>query len=269
MAGWIVLPPVKLSVRMERMNRTVFISGASAGIGAAIAHHFAADGDRVIVNGRRRERLQRLVEEIGADKVLPLPFDMRDGAAMASAINGLGESWGHIDILINNAGLALGLEKAWETNVDDWDTMVDTNIRGLLHLTRLILPGMVARKRGHIVNIGSTTANWPYPGGHVYGASKAFVQQFSRNLRADLHGQNIRVSILEPGIVATEFSEVRFRGDKERAKEVYANAEALQADDMAAMVLWMCSLPTRINVNQLEVMPSSQSWGPLRVAREE
>lgn len=246
----------------------VFVTGATAGFGAAIARRFAADGARIIAAGRRAERLQALREELGADQVLPLVLDVRDRAAIAAAVAALPEAWAAVDILVNNAGLALGLEPAQGADLDDWDAMIDTNCKGLVTMTRALLPGMVARNRGHIVNIGSTAGEFPYPGGNVYGATKAFVRQFSLNLRADLFGTEIRVTDIEPGLVGgTEFSNVRFKGDDTKAAAIYADTEALNPDDIADAVHWVTTRPARVNVNTLQVMPVAQSFGPLRVHR--
>jgi 3-hydroxy acid dehydrogenase / malonic semialdehyde reductase len=244
------------------------VTGATAGFGAAIARRFAADGARVIAAGRRTDRLDALREELGADRVLPLALDVRDRAAVAAALEGLPEDWAAIDVLVNNAGLARGLEPAQSADLDDWDAMVDTNVKGLAYVTRAVLPGMVARGRGHVVNIGSTAGEFPYPGGNVYGATKAFVRQFSLNLRADLYGTPVRVTDIEPGLVGgTEFSNVRF-GDDAKAAAVYRGTEALTPDDIADAVHWVATRPARVNVNVLQVMPVSQSFGPLRVHRE-
>lgn len=246
----------------------VFVTGATAGFGAAIARRFAADGARIIAAGRRAERLEALRAELGADRVLPLVLDIRDRAAIAAAVDGLDGAWSEVDVLVNNAGLALGLEPAQAANLDDWDAMIDTNCRGLVTMTRALLPGMVARNRGHVVNIGSTAGEFPYPGGNVYGATKAFVRQFSLNLRADLFGTAVRVTDIEPGLVGgTEFSNVRFKGDDTRAEAIYTNANALNPDDIADAVHWVATRPGRVNVNTLQVMPVTQSFGPLRVHR--
>ncbi|MBE9606605.1 bifunctional NADP-dependent 3-hydroxy acid dehydrogenase/3-hydroxypropionate dehydrogenase YdfG [Acetobacteraceae bacterium H6797] len=244
----------------------LLVTGASAGFGAAITRLFVANGHRVIAAGRRLDRLEALAAELGKDEVLPLALDVRDRAAVKSAIAGLPADWAAIDLLVNNAGLALGLEPAQEANLDDWEAMVDTNIKGLLYLTHAVLPGMVARKQGHVINIGSTAGEWPYPGGNVYGGTKAFVRQFSLNLRADLYGTPVRVTDVEPGLVGgTEFSNIRFKGDDEKAAGVYQNAEALTPEDIAETVFWVASRPARMNVNTVQVMPVSQSFGPLRV----
>ena len=251
------------------MEKTVFITGATAGFGAACARRYAAAGWRLVLAGRRAERLAALQQELGGKTpVHLLPLDVRRRAAVEALPEVLPEPFRQVDVLINNAGLALGLEPAAEASLDDWETMVDTNIKGLIFCTRRLLPGMVARNRGHIVNIGSTAGSWPYPGGNVYGATKAFVQQFSRNLRADLLGSRVRVTHIAPGMAESEFSQVRFHGDEERAARVYAGTEPLTPEDIAEAVFWTTSLPERINVNALEIMPTCQAWGPLAVHRE-
>jgi len=245
----------------------VFITGATAGFGLAIARRFAADGARIIAAGRRTERLEALSAELGA-AVLPLQLDVRDRAAVEAAVSSLPEDWAAVDLLVNNAGLALGLNPAQSADLDDWDQMVDTNIKGLMTMTRALLPGMVERSRGHIINIGSTAGEFPYPGGNVYGATKAFVRQFSLNLRADLWGTPVRVTDIEPGLVGgTEFSNVRFKGDDGKAAAIYEGADALTPEDVADAVHWAASRPARVNINVLQLMPVSQSFGPLRVHR--
>ncbi|RNC71766.1 MAG: SDR family oxidoreductase [Desulfuromonadales bacterium] len=250
------------------MNRTVFITGASAGFGAACARLFAARGDRLVLAARREEPLLALRDELARQTAVhPVILDVRRRKSVQESVEGLPAEFADVEILVNNAGLALGLEPAHETDLDDWDAMVDTNIKGLLYCTRFLLPGMVARNRGHIVNIGSTAGAWPYPGGNVYGGTKAFVEQFSRNLRADLLGKQVRVTCLAPGMAETEFSMVRFKGDAEKAAQVYAGTEALTAEDIAGIVAWTTDLPPHVNVNALEVMSINQSWGPLAVHR--
>jgi 3-hydroxy acid dehydrogenase / malonic semialdehyde reductase len=245
----------------------VLVTGASAGFGAAIAQRFARDGARLILAGRRAERLQALADTLETPCHV-LPLDVRDRAAVQTAVAGLPAAFAAVDLLVNNAGLALGLEPAHQARLDDWEQMVDTNIKGLLYLTRALLPGMVARGRGHIINIGSTAGEWPYPGGNVYGGTKAFVRQFSLNLRADLLGTPVRVSNIEPGLSGgTEFSQVRFHGDAGRAGQVYAGAEALSAEDVAETVHWVASRPPRVNINTLSLMPVDQAFAPLAVHR--
>ena len=249
------------------MTRTALVTGATAGFGAAIARRLVRDGWRVVAAGRRAERLQALREELGG-AVLPWQLDVTDALAVDTLPASLPEGWRDIDALINNAGLALGLGPAQEANVADWDRMVATNVTGLLHMTRALLPGMVARDRGHVVNLASTAASYPYPGGHVYGASKAFVKQFSLNLRADLIGTNVRVTDIEPGLCGgTEFSEVRFFGDKARAAAMYEGTTPINELDIAEAVSWVLHLPAHVNINRIEMMPTCQASGPLAVKR--
>jgi len=250
------------------MNRTVFITGASSGFGAACARVFAGEGDRLVLAARRAGQLRELADDLARQtEVHAVVLDVRRRQAVREAVENLPARFGEVDILINNAGLALGLEPAQRADLDDWETMVDTNIKGVIFCTRFLLPGMVARNRGHVVNIGSTAGAWPYPGGNVYGGTKAFVEQFTRNLRADLLGSRVRVTCLSPGMAETEFSRVRFKGDTERAGEVYAGAEALTAADIAEAVRWVTGLPAHVNVNALEMMSIDQTWGPFAVHR--
>jgi 3-hydroxy acid dehydrogenase/malonic semialdehyde reductase len=249
------------------MSLTVFVTGASSGFGAAVARRFAADGARVVVAARRTDRLQGLADEFGP-QILPLQLDVRDRARVAVAVQRLPEEFSAIDVLVNNAGLALGLKPAQEAELDDWDQMIDTNCKGLVYCTRAILPGMVARGRGHVINLGSVAGAYPYPGGNVYGGTKAFVHQFSLNLRSDLHGTGVRVSCVEPGMADTEFSTVRFGGDKEQADAVYAGMQPLTADDIAEAIYWAAAQPPHVNVNRIELMATAQSFGPFQVTRE-
>lgn len=245
----------------------IFVTGATAGFGEAITRKFIKNGHTVIATGRRLSRLEALKDELG-DALTIVQLDVRNRAAIQLALESLPAEKRHIDVLVNNAGLALGLEPAHKANVDDWDTMIDTNAKGLVNMTRAILPNMVERNVGHIINIGSTAANWPYAGGNVYGATKAFVKQFSLGLRADLHGTKVRVSDIEPGLVGgTEFSNVRFKGDEGRVEKTYENANALSADDIAEAVYWVATLPAHVNINTIEMMPVSQSFAPLSVYR--
>jgi 3-hydroxy acid dehydrogenase / malonic semialdehyde reductase len=245
----------------------VFITGASAGFGAAIARRFAADGARVVISGRRGERLRQLAAELGP-RALPVELDVRDKAAIDAALAALPPDFAEVDVLVNNAGLALGLEPAHAARLDDWEQMVDTNIKGLMTMTRALLPGMVERRRGHVINLGSIAGEWPYPGGNVYGATKAFVRQFSLNLRADLLGTGVRVTDVEPGLAGgTEFSNVRFHGDDARAAKVYDNTEPLTPEDVADTVHWVATRPAHVNVNTISLMPTCQAFGPLAVHR--
>lgn len=244
------------------------VTGASAGFGMAISRLLVANGWKVIGSGRRAERLQTLQNELG-DAFLPLVFDVQDRAATEAAIAALPAGWQAVDLLVNNAGLALGLEPAHKASMEDWEQMIATNVMGLARVTRLLLPGMVERGRGHVINIGSIAGTYPYPGGNVYGATKAFVKQFSLNLRADLAGTPIRVTNVEPGLCGgTEFSNVRFHGDDAKAAAVYQGVEFIQPEDIANTVLWISQQPAHFNVNSIEVMPVAQSFGPLVVKRQ-
>jgi len=248
------------------MSFTILIPGATAGFGAAMARRFVRDGHRVIATGRRAERLEALRAELGA-ALLPFALDVTDAAAVAALPGSLPQGWQEVDVLVNNAGLALGLDPAHKARIEDWDQVLATNVAGLLHVTRALLPGMVGRDRGHVVNLGSTAGIYPYPGGHIYGASKAFVAHFTLNLKADLIGTNVRVTCIEPGLVGgTEFSVVRF-GDAEKAAAFYAGASPLTADDVAEAVAWVIGLPRHVNINRIELMPTCQAPGPLAVKR--
>lgn len=245
----------------------VFVSGATAGFGEAIARRFARDGAHLVLCGRRGERLERLAAELNVP-THTIVLDVRDRAAVEAAIATLPAAFAAIDVLVNNAGLALGLEPAHRASLDQWEQMVDTNIKGLMTLTRAILPGMVERGRGHVINIGSTAGEWPYPGANVYGATKAFVRQFSLNLRADLYTTPVRVTDVEPGLAGgTEFSNVRFSGDDTRAAKVYENAQPLSAEDVADSVHWVATRPAHVNVNTLSLTPVCQGFGPVAVHR--
>jgi 3-hydroxy acid dehydrogenase / malonic semialdehyde reductase len=251
------------------MDRTVFITGASSGFGAAFARVFAGEGDRLVLAARRQGKLRELADELArSTEVHTIILDVRNRQEVREAVDNLPARFGEVDILVNNAGLALGLEPAHQADLDDWEAMVDTNIKGVIYCTRFLLPGMVERNRGHIVNIGSTAGTWPYPGGNVYGGTKAFVEQFSRNLRADLLGSRVRVTCLAPGMAETEFSLVRFKGDEGRAEKVYLGADALTAPEIAEAVRWVTGLPAHVNVNALEMMSIDQTWGPLAVHRK-
>jgi 3-hydroxy acid dehydrogenase / malonic semialdehyde reductase len=249
---------------------TVLVTGATSGFGAVIARRFAESGSRVIALGRRGERLEQLQAAYGKERVHMLRVDVADRIAVGKAMAALPSGLRDIDCLINNAGLALGLHPAHEASLADWDQMFDTNCRGLAYVTRAVIPGMVRRGRGLIVNMGSVAGTYPYPGGNVYGATKAFVRQFSLNLRSDLHGTGVRVACIEPGMCGgTEFSTVRFGGDTARAAAVYKGLRPLTAGDIADTVAWIASRPAHVNVNLVELMPVAQSFGPFRVHRAE
>ena len=247
--------------------RTAFITGATSGFGAAAARRFVADGWRVVATGRRADRLQALVEALGADKVHAAAFDMRDEAAMRAAIDALPPAFRDIDLLVNNAGLAQGTLPAQRALLSDWQTMIDTNIRALVAVTHALLPTLIER-RGAIINVSSTAANYPYTGGNVYGGSKAFVSQFSLGLRADLHGTGVRVTALEPGMAETEFTLVRTHGDQAASDALYKGAHPMTAEDIADTIHWVATLPPHLNINRLEMMPTSQSFAGFQIARE-
>jgi 3-hydroxy acid dehydrogenase/malonic semialdehyde reductase len=245
----------------------VFVTGASSGFGAAVARRFAADGARVIAAARRTDRMQDLVDEFGP-LICPVELDVRNRNRVGARIARLPEQFRAVDLLVNNAGLALGLGPAQDADLDDWDQMIDTNCKGLVYCTREILPGMVARGRGHVINLGSVAGTYPYPGGNVYGGTKAFVHQFSLDLRSDLAGTGVRVTCVEPGMADTEFSLVRFAGDQAKADSTYAGMQPLTADDIAEAIHWAATLPAHVNVNTVELMPTAQSFAPFQVARE-
>ena len=232
-----------------------------------MARRFAADGARVVAAARRADRVRELAAELGP-RILPLTLDVRDRAAVAEAVAGLPGEFKAVDVLVNNAGLALGLGPAQGADLDDWDQMIDTNCKGLVYCTRAILPGMVERGSGHVISLGSVAGAYPYPGGNVYGGTKAFVHQFSLNLRSDLHGTGVRVTCVEPGMADTEFSLVRFSGDQAKADNVYSGMQPMTADDIAESIYWAATMPAHVNVNVIELMATAQSWGPFLVARE-
>ncbi len=246
---------------------TVLVTGATSGFGEATAHRFAREGHRLIITGRRGDRLETVARELETP-VLTLNFDVRDRAAVDRALASIPVDFAAVDVLVNNAGLALGLAKAHEASWDDWETMIDTNVKALAYVTRQVLPGMVARNRGHVVNVGSIAGEYPYLGGNVYGATKAFVAQLSRNLRADLVGTAVRVTNVEPGLAETEFSLVRFHGDAERAKKVYDGTAPLTGDDVAEAIYWAVTLPPHVNVNSIELMPVCQAAAGPAISRK-
>lgn len=248
---------------------TILITGASAGFGKAACKLFVENGYKVIGSARRIEKLNALKNELG-ENFLPLPMDMTDKNSINNALSQIPPECQDIELLVNNAGLALGLEPAYKCDFADWEQMIATNVLGLTYLTRQILPKMVERKKGHIINIGSIAGTYPYPGGNVYGATKAFVKQFSRNLRADLAGTKVRVSNIEPGLCGdTEFSNVRFKWDNDKAAQVYENVEFVKPEDIAEIILWIFRQPEYVNINSIEVMPVAQSYSALSIYREQ
>lgn len=247
--------------------KIALVTGATSGFGLAICKLLIQSDYKVIGAGRRKARLDELHLQLG-ENFLPLAFDIQDPTAAEQAFNNLPQDWKNIDLLVNNAGLALGLEPAHKADLSDWHQMIDTNIKGLVTVTRLVLPEMVERNSGHIINIGSIAGTYPYPGGNVYGGTKAFVKQFSLNLRADLAGTKVRVSNVEPGLCGgTEFSNVRFKGDNEKAAKVYENIEFVRPEDIAEIVLWLNQQPAHVNINRIEVMPVAQSSAALNVVK--
>jgi serine 3-dehydrogenase len=246
------------------MTKTVLITGATSGFGAAMARRFVQARWRVVATGRRAERLRTFVDELGAETIAAAPFDVRDVAAMNEALLALPEPFLGIDVLINNAGLALGTAPAPEARLDDWLRMIETNVNGLVTLTHRLLPILIERK-GLIVNLSSVASSYPYPGGNVYGATKAFVRQFSLGLRSDLHGTGVRVTSIEPGLARTEFTLVRTGGDQAASDALYQGAHPLTAEDIADAVFWIATLPPHVNINRLELMPVSESWAAFQI----
>lgn len=250
------------------MSKVVLVTGATSGFGRESVKMFAKDGCRVIAIGRRKERLKELKKELSELDIYTLSLDIRDKKDIFSAIENLPTEYKDIDILINSAGLALGLEKASDALLDDWEVMIDTNIKGLLYATKAVLPVMMKRKSGYIFNLGSIAGSWPYEGANVYGSTKAFVQQFSLNLRNDLKGTNIRVTNIEPGFSKTEFSNVRFKGDDKKADAIYDGLKPLSGEDIANLIFTLSKLPLHVNVNRLEVMPTAQTWAGFALERD-
>lgn len=249
------------------INKTIFITGATAGFGSACARLFVQNGAKVIATGRRADRLLELQKELG-EAVHTIALDVRDKNAVKTAITALPEEFSKVDILINNAGLALGLSSFDQQSEDDLEEMVQTNIMGVLHCTHALLPAMIERNNGHIVNLSSIAGTYPYPGGNVYGATKAFITQFSLNLRADVLGKNIRITNIEPGMCDTEFSTVRFKGDTEKANNLYAGMQPLTAQDIAETIFWTICRPVHVNINRIEIMPTQQAFSPFAVSRK-
>ncbi len=251
------------------MTQIVCITGASSGFGEACAHKFALSGHPLVLAARSLDKLKVLGDKLRErTRVYVAPLDVTSQTSIDKFFVDLPNDFSQIHTLINNAGLALGMEPAHKASLEDWETMIDTNCKGVVSITRKLLPGMVERNSGHIINIGSIAGSWPYPGGNVYCATKAFVQQFSRTLRADLLGKHIRVTNIDPGMAETNFSNVRMKGDDEKAKTVYRGTDPLVAEDIAEIVHWATSVPLHVNINNIEVMPTCQAWGPLAVDRE-
>ena len=249
------------------MKRTVLITGATSGIGLGCARKFAANGDRLILTGRNERRLTEICEELKSQgcEVLPLVFDVRDRKAAAAAVESIPEEWQAIDVLINNAGLALGLEPEYEGDMDDWETMIDTNIKGLLTMTRLIVPGMVARDKGHIINIGSVAGDAAYAGGNVYCATKSAVKALTDGLRIDVANTALRVTNLKPGLVETNFSNVRFHGDTDRAKTLYTGIQPLTGDDIGDVALYAANAPAHVQIAEVLILATHQANGSVIV----
>ena len=246
----------------------VFITGASSGFGAAMARTFVQNGHQVVISARRQDRLDALAAELG-HMALPMQMDVTSKHSIDEALSMMPQSWRPIDVLINNAGLALGTEPAQQASLDEWETMIDTNCRGLVTMTRALLPAMVERGSGLIINLGSVAGHYPYPGGNVYGATKAFVEQFTLNLRADLAGTGVRATNIAPGLCSgTEFSNVRMRGDDAAAAKVYQGTDALTPADIAATAYWIATLPPHININNIEMMPTCQGFAPFNIVRQ-
>jgi 3-hydroxy acid dehydrogenase/malonic semialdehyde reductase len=244
------------------------ITGASTGFGAEMTRKFVQNGHKAIATARRIDHLKALAADLGPS-VLPIQMDVTNKTSIQNALDSLSPDWQEIDILINNAGLALGIEPAQKASLEDWETMIETNCKGLVTMTRLILPNMVARGKGTIVNIGSTAGAHPYPGGNVYGATKAFVEQFTLNLRADLVGTGVRATTIAPGLAGgTEFSNVRFKGNDAAAAKVYEGTVPLSAGDIAEAAYWVATLPPHVNINYIEMMPICQGFSPFTITRK-
>ncbi len=248
------------------MNKIVLITGATSGIGLACARKFAANGDKLILTGRNEHRLAELKKEMATD-VLTLAFDVRDREKAQQYIGGLPDEWQKIDVLVNNAGLALGLEPEYEGNMDDWETMIDTNIKGLLTMTRLIVPGMVERNSGHIINVGSVAGDAAYAGGNVYCATKAAVKALTDGLRIDVANTAIRVTNLKPGLVETNFSNIRFKGDEERAAKLYTGIKPLTGDDIADVAVYAANAPEHVQIAEVLILATHQASGSVIVRK--
>jgi NADP-dependent 3-hydroxy acid dehydrogenase YdfG len=252
---------------LDPKNLTVLVTGATAGFGAATARRFAEAGSRVIATGRRGDRLGALKKELGA-RCHTVTYDVADRGANEKMVKELPTEFAKINVVIANAGGALGLEPAHQANLEDWDQMIRVNINGLLYTIRATLPGMIERDEGHVVTLGSVAGDFPYPGGNVYGGVKAFVKQFALNVRADILGSNVRVTNVEPGLAETEFSVVRFKGDKEKAAKVYEGVKPMTAEDIAEQIFFCCTLPRHVNINRIQSMATMQAFGPFAIKRK-
>ena len=252
---------------LDPRNFVVFITGATSGFGAAAARRYVGAGGKVIATGRRGDRLADLQADLGADNCHTIELDVRDRPAMEQAIAAIPEPFGKINIVLANAGLALGLQPAPEADLDDWETMIDTNIKGLVYTVRLLLPGLVERGGGHVVTLGSVAGEFAYPGGSVYAASKAFVKHFALAIRSDLQGKNVRVTDIQPGLTETEFSLDRFKGDADKAANPYKGTMAITAEDIAESIFWATTLPPHVNVNKIQLMATTQAIGAFDIYR--
>jgi len=252
---------------LDPKTLTVLVTGATAGFGAATARRFGKAGSRVIATGRRADRLDALKKELG-DRCHTLNFDVTDRAATEKALGGLPADFAKINVVVANAGGALGLDPAHKADLKDWEDMIKVNINGLLYTVRTALPGMIDRDEGHVVLLGSVAGDYPYPGGNVYGGVKAFVKQFALNLRADILGANVRVTNVEPGLAETEFSVVRFKGDSEKAAKVYEGVQAMTADDIAEQIFFCCTMPRHVNINIIQSMATMQAFSPFAIKRK-
>lgn len=253
---------------LDPRNFTVFITGATSGFGAAAARRYAEAGSQVIAVGRRQERLEALKEELG-ERCHIVQLDVRDRAALEAAIAAIPAPFNAINVVLANAGLALGLQPAAETDIADWETMVETNIKGVMYTVRALLPGLVSRGGGHIVTMGSVAGDYSYPGASVYGASKAFVKQLALNLRSDVQGKNVRVTNIEPGLAETEFSLVRYKGDAARAAKHYERTLSMTAEDIAEAVFWATTMPAHVNINRIQMMATTQAFAAFDIYRED